>query len=267
MLIVDTAPLGPEYRNRPGVGTLRELRSCCEQLIGSGVIDQAIEIDYSESYRKRVYKKHFASPVRHTHNHRGYPILGSIFAIEESQADYVVHFDSDMLLHQDRNFSWIERGITLLHQYPEVISVLPLSGAPTVDGTLKQQQEVGEAYERDPGGFYRFKTFTSRVFLINRTRFNSLLPLRLKLPWISIIKNYMTTTNTLPPWEDIIGGRLEETSFIRVDLDSPLAWTLHPEDHGPEFVKALPRIIERVEEGWFPSGQAGYYDLQLELWH
>jgi hypothetical protein len=201
-----------------------------------------------------------------THNFRGYPILGSIFSIEEAKTDYLVHFDSDMLLYQHCGYSWIKEGIKLLQQHQEVISVIPLSGPPTGNGNLLQQTEVGEPYEHDPRGFYRFKTFTSRVFLIDRQRFERLLPLRLKLPLRSKIKNYLTRRNTLPPWEVMVGNRLEETSYIRVDLDSPHAWTLHPNVRGQEFFQALPSIIKKIEGGWYPPGQAGYYDLRLELW-
>lgn len=266
VLVVDIAPLGPEYRNRPGIGSLEDLRSRCEQLIATRVVDEAIEIDYSDTYRDRMYNKHFSNPLRHTHNYRGYPILGSIFAIEESNADYVVHFDSDMLLYQHENFNWIANGIELISKHKEIVSVLPLSGPPTHDGDLKQQEKVGEPYERDRRGFYRFKTFTSRVFLVNRSRFDGLLPLSIPLPQRALLENYTTRINTIPPWEEMISKKLELSPFIRVDLNSSLAWTLHPEDHGPEFVNALPDIIQKVELGWYPPRQAGYYDLQLMLW-
>src|SRR5512135_2363827 len=111
VLLVDTAPLGRRYRRRPGIGTAEELQVCCRQLIEAGIIDATAPIDYTPGYRRRLYRKHFVPPMRRTHSHGGYPILGSIAAIEESGADFLVHFDSDMLLYQAPGFSWIEEGI------------------------------------------------------------------------------------------------------------------------------------------------------------
>lgn len=266
ILVVDSAPLGNAYRDRPGVGTLDQLYACCTQLLSDGVVDKFIDIDYSKNYRNRVYKKHFGKSMWETHNFRGYPILGSIFSIEETESDYIVHFDSDMLFHQQSDYNWIEEGIKLLQKHQDVISVSPLSGPPTENGNLIQQTEVGELYEHDERGFYRFKTFTSRVFLIDRKRFDLLLPLQIKLPVKSRIKGYLTRKSLLPPWEDMVGNRLEKTLYFRVDLDSPKAWTIHPNLRSPEFFEALSDIIKKIEAGWYPSGQGGYYDLKLELW-
>jgi len=266
VLVVDTAPLGRRYARRPGIGTAEELRACCTQLVEAGIMDTVAPIDYSPQYRRRMYRKHFAGPMRQTHSNGGYPILGSIFAVEESRADFLVHFDSDILLHQDPGFSWIEEGIRLLRQHPDIVAVLPRSGPPSPDGRLRQQEERGERYERDPRGLYAFKTFTSRVFLIDRRRFERVLPLRPRMPVTDLLRNYLTARNTMPEWEVMVGYRLPETGMVRADLSSPQAWTLHPEDRGERFEAALPALIARIEAGNFPQGQGGYYDLLLDLW-
>jgi hypothetical protein len=43
-------------------------------------------------------------------------------------------------------------------------------------------------------------------------------------------------------------------------------WTLHTPDHGPEFLRMLPDIIDRVQKRDIPPLQAGDYDLNLPLW-
>jgi hypothetical protein len=267
VLVVDTAPLGRRYARRPGIGTMEELRACCAQLIDAGVIDAIAPIDYSPQYRRRMYRKHFAGLMRQTHSNGGYPILGSIFAIEESPADYLVHFDSDILLHQSPGFSWIEEGIRLLRAHPDLVAVLPRSGPPASDGRLRQQEERGEAYERDDArGIYCFKTFTSRVFVMDRRRFEQVLPLRPRMPITELLRNYLTARNTMPEWEVMVGWRVQERGLVRADLTSPHAWTLHPDDRGERFEAALPDVIARIEAGQFPPGQGGYYDLRLDLW-
>jgi len=265
-LMVDTAPLGRRYGRKPGIGTPEDLQACCTQLLEDGVVDALVPIDYSPAARRRIYRKHFAGLMRQTHSSGGYPILGSIQALEESRADYLVHFDSDMLLHQEPGFSWIEEGIELLRAHPDLLAVLPRSGPPRPDGRLRQQEETGEAYEPDARGLYCFKTFTSRVFLVDRRRFDRLLPLRPRLPMMELLQNYLTSQSTMPEWETMIGYRLKETAFVRADLSSTQAWTLHPDDRGERFETALPDLIARIEKGSYPAEQGGYYDLQLDLW-
>jgi len=213
-----------------------------------------------------MYRKHFAGPVRQTHSSGGYPILGSIFAVEECQADFLVHFDSDMLLHQDPDFNWISEGIKLLRQHRDLLAVLPRSGPPSRDGRLRQQEDTGEAFERDPRGIFRFMTFTSRVFLLERRRFERLLPLRPRMPLLELLRNYFTTRNRMPEWETMVGYRLKETGLVRADLDTTRAWTLHPNDRGERFEAALPKLIARVEAGNYPAEQGGHYDLLLDAW-
>lgn len=274
LLAVDTAPLSGDKVNRPGVGTLEQLRDYCDQLLAAGVVDKVVDIDYSPDYQKRIYQKHFGTRIRQSHNYKGYPILGTIFSIEEVPGDYVVHFDSDMLIHQQPDYSWIEEGIKLLQNYPDVMSVRPLTGPPKDDGEINQRVP----YEREPQGFYKFKFFSSRVYLSDRKRFDSLLPLPIfwrtyknkvlnGLPISLKTKlNYLTGKGQLDSWEVMVSNRLEETSYVRAVLDSPKAWTVHPKNREPEFIKALPKLIEKIEKGWYPPEQAGYYDLIFEHW-
>jgi hypothetical protein len=266
VLVVDTAPLGRRYRRRPNIGTLEDLQRCCRELVAAGLIDAIAPIDYSREYHRRIYRKHFAGPMRQTHSSGGYPILGSIFAIEESQAEFLVHFDSDMLLYQAPGYNWIEEGIRLMRQHPDLLAVLPRSGPPAEDDRLRQQEETGESYKRDPRGLFAFHTFTSRGFLMDRRRFQRVLPLRPRLPIIELLRNYLTAYNSMPEWEVMVGYRLRDLGMVRADLASRQAWTLHPDDRGERFEKALPQIIARVEAGDYPAEQGGRYDLVLDRW-
>ncbi|NET73698.1 MAG: hypothetical protein F6K62_22975, partial [Sphaerospermopsis sp. SIO1G2] len=120
--------------------------------------------------------------------------------------------------------------------------------------------------------------FGSRVYLIDRQRFDQFLPLNVL--WRSyknkILNNLPTTIKTilnnatgkgkLDSWEIMVSDKLEKTSYVRAVLESPLAWTLHPTVRTPEFLEALPEIIAKIESGWYPPEQAGYYDLILQHW-
>ncbi len=103
VLAVDTAPLSGEKVNRPGVGTMADLRKLTKILLKEGVVDRVVDINYDPEFHRRAFQKHFGTYIRYTHNYKGYPILGSIFKIEACRSDYMLHFDSDMLLHQKSN--------------------------------------------------------------------------------------------------------------------------------------------------------------------
>ncbi|NER79671.1 MAG: hypothetical protein F6K42_08825, partial [Leptolyngbya sp. SIO1D8] len=265
VLVVDTAPLSGDKVNRPGIGTMEQLRENCAQLIRQGVMDEFIDMDYSPSYQRHIYRKHFGTDrMRPTHNYKGYPILGSIFAIEEVPGDYILHFDSDILLHQKAGHSWIRAGIELLERRDDVMFVRPLSGPPNKGGKFFQKVP----YSADPEGFYRFKFFSSRVFLFQRKKFNELLPLPILwrgyqhqwMEWLpAAVLNEVEALfqrGSLDSWEVMISRKLETTDYVRATLTDPNAWTLHPIDRGPEFIHHLPEIIHRVEAGDFPQEQA-----------
>ncbi len=269
VLCVDTAPLSGEKRNRPGIGTMEQLRQCCDQLLQADVVDTIIDIDYSESYRQTVYRKHLGSPyIRLTHNYKGYPILGTIFSLEAVPGDYVLHFDSDMMLYQAPNHNWIADGIKLLETQPQVLFVRPLAGPPTAD----------TPNPTDPLAHATMKHFGSRAYLLQRQRFEQFLPLPiLWRPYRNRIfdylpnsaktaLNYLTGKGRLGSWEIMVTNQLAATDYVRANLTSPQAWTLHPIARGPAFIQALPNILRRVESGWYPPQQAGIYDLDEQLW-
>jgi hypothetical protein len=278
LLVVDAGELSEDYLRRPGIGTLEELRHCCDRLLQDGVMDRAVDIDFSLEYRDRIYAKHFKGKVQETHNYRGAPVLGYISCIEEAKGDYVLYFDCDMLLHQEPGFNWIAEGIELMEKHPEIVDVLPLASPPSEAGTAGQKayqncQVRGEL----PENFYELKRFTSRKFLLNRRRFEEFLPLqvswlpsRKKPRWlptaIALKLSALTGKGGLERWENMMSNRLRSTHYVRADLASEQAWTLHPRLHGADFVAALPKLIEKVEAGWYPPEQAGQYDLDLQPW-
>ncbi len=274
VLAVDTAPLMGDKVNRPGIGTMEQLRECTEKLLIAGVVDRVVDINYNSSDRDRLYRKHFGTSIRCTHNFKGYPILGSIFTIESCKSDYMLHFDSDMLLHQQPNYSWIEEGVQLMQQHPQMMFVRPLAGPPTKDGKIYQYI----AYETISEQFFKFKFFGSRVYLLDCKRFDRLLPLPViwhsyRNEWLNNLPvqlqtflNNMTGKGKLNSWEVMVSKKLEQTEYYRGDLTTPNAWTLHPKDRSSAFIQALPRIIARIEAGDYPPQQAGHYDLISELW-
>ena len=273
VLFIDTAPLTGDKVNRPGIGSMEQLRDYCDRLKRQGVVDRLVDMEYSDNYRRRLYRKHFGSALKPTHNWKGYPIFGTIFSLEETVGDYVIHFDSDMLLYQKPNHSWIEEAMALMQKRPEIIFVRPLAGPPRSDGQLHSRK----VYELDDG-FYRFKFFGSRTYLICKETFNRFLPIPVlwqgyKNTWLQRLPhpiltwlNHWTNRGKLDSWEVMVSKKLENTDFWRATLANPDAWTLHPITRDDTYIQALPSIINRIEAGGYPPEQAGHYDLILDLW-
>ncbi|HTQ41031.1 MAG TPA: hypothetical protein VMJ32_18600 [Pirellulales bacterium] len=264
ILLVDTAPLAKRYSQQPGLGSHADLIAACQRLQSAGSIDCYLEMDYSPVVRNKLYRKHFGRRLQHTHNFRGYPILGNLYALEIARGDYFLHFDSDMLMYQSVDFNWIDKGIELLERVPEALCVNPHPGPPRQDGLLQQGERH---YELDTRGFYKFWFFTSRRYLINRNRFFSTLPMAPKyLSWKRRLLSKLTRESPLWNWEVMVTEHMCSNGMLRADLCDSGAWTLHAPDHGEEFLAALPNVIPKVESGRFPPEQAGNYDLVLKHW-
>ena len=264
LLLIDTAPLPPRYDGIPGIGTLEEMLALGRDFIRTGVIDRIIEVRHTDPSQLAIYRSQHTRPVRHTRDHRGYPNLACALELALPQTDYLLHFDSDMLLHCAPGFDWVSHAIQLLEEHPDIIAVAPRPGPPTPDGSLTRQPA---GHVLDPAAFYRFKHFSTRRFLIDRRRFRRLLPIEPRSAsrrlWLESLFRFRSP---LEAWEVLISRALEKSMFFRADTGGGEAWTLHTPDHGAEFLWALPRIITRIERGDFPPAQAGDYDLQLRLW-
>jgi hypothetical protein len=262
-LVIDTAPLHKRYKNQCATDVDMFMNEA-KKLIDSAIIDSVHQVDYQKKISGPILRKHFGKNIKQTHNYRGAPIYPYLYAMEIARGDYFVHFDGDMILHQNADYNWIRSGIKLLQETPVVLSVSPLPGPPHQEKKLNQPNTN---YTYDPRGFYSFETFSSRVFLLQKTKYNSILPLEILFRNERFrFKSLLKRNRSLERWELMVGKRMASSGYIRADLSSPAAWSLHPTDHGEEFLDLLPSILKRVEKGIFPPGQAGNYDLKIDLW-
>ena len=240
--------------------------SCFTDLLRRLTRDQTVTrcVYLSEIATDRLAEKHFGSRVSTMRDHRSIPLLAWIVGIEAAQTDFVLHFDSDILLHQAPGHSWIRTGMTLMHEDPLAMFVSPLPGPPSCDGRLCAQ---ATAPTLDNQGNFRFKTFSSRRFLLSKQRFEKLLPTPLR--YISLKRRLLMQVgfgSAIRPWEYCVSCALQESKYYRVHLCSPKAWALHCPDHSQAWLRSLPAVIKRVEEGRYPSEQGGHYDLMLPAW-
>ena len=220
---------------------------------------------YSKDTSKHLNRVQFGYPYSETHCFRGYPIYGSIKQFFDTDADYILHLDSDMIFYEAPDFSWIQEGVKTMEENDDILCVLPRGGPPTHDNSLNQGTTP---YKTDvKRGLYLFKNFTSRHYLIHRERFLSLLPMKPTwLSWREPIKSRLFGAGKMLCWEKMVGDALGNSHFWRADLMTEQAWSLHPGDRSHEFYNLLPAIIQRINCNQFPEEQRGHFDLRLTDW-
>ena len=110
---------------------------------------------YSKYASKKLNRVQFGFPYTETHCFRGYPIYGSCKQFLDTDAQYILHLDSDMIFYETPGFSWIQEGVRIMEENPDILCVLPRAGPPTEDGSL--HQGTTEYRVDDNRGLYLFK--------------------------------------------------------------------------------------------------------------
>jgi len=258
LLVLDQLP-GARSPRLVNVESTRAL----SDLVQNGWIDRVVELREDDTRSRQACMEHFQKKLRHCRDHRGVPLLGWAVALQAASHDVVAYFDSDMLVHQEAGKSWISEAVEVMRKDSTAMFLAPLPGPPSPLGLLDQ----AECPQLDDRGNYRFKSFSSRRFLVSKSRLRQLLPVPpLYASWKRRIYGATGGPSPYLPWETCIDAALRASPFYRVHLSSPSAWSLHSPQHSPEWIAALPQIVAAVEKGSYPPDQAGHYDLQLDLW-
>jgi hypothetical protein len=224
-------------------------------------IDRYVELE--THLNTQIARKHFLERPRRLRDNRDIPLFGWITGIESAATEYVFHADCDILIHSKPVFSWVEEAILLMENDPSVLFVSPHPGPPSPEGIFRHDPPpIVDEHEN-----YRFKSFSSRRYLVNKKRFEQLLPLRsMHVSWRRKLAMHLGGSSSILPWETHVDWALRSSPFFRVHLRDTRAWALHCPDHGNLWRQNIAKLIAAVEDGAFPSSQAGHYDLILEDW-
>jgi hypothetical protein len=261
ILVLDTLPAS--HRAIEPANCPEPVLAAAEQLRQDQIIDRLVRLDEFHRTMGPIASKHFGRRVRWSRDCRGIPLFGWIAGLEASASTYHVHCDSDILLYQEEGYDWIGAGMDLLQQVEEILFIAPRPGPPAPSGMLIQSQP----YTEDSRGYFRFQTFSSRRYLADRRRFDRILPFQGRIAARRLLcRSLWRGCSPIVPWEILVNNQLRSSPYVRAHLSSVRAWSLHVPDHGREFCRRMDAIVEQVERGVFPAGQAGHYDLKLELW-
>src|SRR5262245_377693 len=255
----------PELQSSRDVDALQALG---DSLVRDRTIDRVLTLMPGDPWLAEVARKYSGRWIPESHDYGGRPITGYWAGIEAAKTRYVIHYDGDMFLHQDPGFDWAEHAIPFLEQQPDAVSATPRLAAPYASripyGDSASSHE-GVALAPVEGGWKQY-FFSTRVFLIDRQKFERYLPLargqilaeQLAVKWLrrgfprSAEKMYWTT----------VGG----AGGYRLVLSTENAWVLHPPWKPEWYAGLVPAIVECVANNRVPDAQLGKTELQTDAW-
>jgi hypothetical protein len=267
VLVLDTEKRQSKRFDAGWHDALASIRSLLNSIASDWDNVRVLEVDYRSETVDGVSRRFFDRPSIPAKDLRGGAFYAYFFGLAAAAHDHVFHLDSDVLLGGGSP-SWVSEAIVALETRREVVCVCPLSGPPAPDGLLRDQDAYAPVRER-PFRF-RFRDFTSRVFLGDRTRLALPdQPIRLShgVPWWARTRGLISRRSTFELPERLISLMMRERGLVRVDLlgDVPGLWTVHPVNRCQRFIEALPDIIARVECGEVTEPQLGRYDLHPSM--
>ena len=243
------------------------------------------QVDYGGDEAEAISARFFGGAPVPPKSHTGAPFYAYFHGLAAARFEHVLHMDSDMLFGGGSQ-AWVADAMALLEERRDVLFVSPLSGPPTHDGEIPAR--VLERNERWGGVFYgreeapvlahSYGDVSTRVFLVDVQRLESIAPLRLRRPGVggrfgrpsgsptTIREKLYKRLRRLPQpasCEDTLSGAMRAARLVRLDYlgREPGMWTLHPVGHSESFYRELPHLIERVERGDIPDAQRGDYDM------
>lgn len=252
---------GSRYRSEDFEAERARLQQILDRVCAGEPKARVVTVDYAAAARERVAREFMGGPYVPLQAYYGGPYYPYLYGLHAARADHVLHLDSDMLLGGGSQ-TWVREALALLARDRSVIACNPLPGPPTADGRLRTQQ--AERVEA-PYPAWRFRSLSTRVFLLDKRRFLSgelRVPL-LRPAWPKRVGAWIQYTEPYIALEDSLSAFMRACGLSRIDFlgEGGGLWTLHPVYRCPRFYRELPNLIARVESGDVPEGQRGDYDL------
>jgi hypothetical protein len=251
------------YRGRNFDEALEKLRWLVNDALKNYPQLEVANVDYSKAAQRAVARYFFDREAIPPKAWDGGPFYSYFYGLYATNAQYVMHFDSDMMFGGGSK-TWMQEAIACMEQRPEVLVVEPFPGPPRADGQIFGHECIKR--EDMPHPAYRFNHVSTRAFVIDLNRFKEKLG---KLPWVPASPLQKLKAGILghPPEvieaENLLSKALQRFDLYRIDMlgSPPGMWSLHPPYRSEEFYQRLPEFIRAVEAGAVPEGQRGHYDL------
>lgn len=284
----------------------QKIRLIAEKLKQEGYLDRIIYLTVENPILSKLSRKYLNNIVRQTHSAGGTGLMSYLAALELTNTRYLLHYDADMLIHQDNEYDWTIEAKNLLAQHPQAIAATPRTSP-----LFSQNKDITDApslnVERpiiSVKGGWRDDWFSSRCLLLDLSKLSDYYPLlQGNTALIHVFGKYLH--KIFPPHSGMLSLRTLIRSkkwwlkpkqlvktFIwryiypvypadfeillfktvgsrggwRLNLCSEKAWLLHPVSKPSKYIEILPQIIAAVEKGKVPLTQRGYANINLSEW-
>lgn len=101
--------------------------------LGSGLIDRVVRMDGEHKQLCALNEKYTGVASDATHDHHAHASAAYYLAWEAPRTRYVLHFDGDILIHEEPGSSWVGDALVALERNPKCLAVSPRI-APPQDG-------------------------------------------------------------------------------------------------------------------------------------
>lgn len=236
------------------------------QLLKENLFTKVYFLKPGDELFKKISKKYLNNIIKDTHGAGGTAQMAYWAGIELASTRYVIHYDGDMILHQETGFSWWEEATSKMNSEDNVIMAIPRNSPPTeLTLNLPTYFEGTEIIQKDD--YWLHNWFSTRIFVIDKLRLQKYLPLVTgKLYLQLLLRKILFRAFPLDP-EIILFRKLGlAKSQRRLILKSTKAWTLHPLTKPLEYINFLPQIYSKINNNIVPKNQLGKEDIELKEW-
>ncbi len=250
----------PEYSQK--VGKIIQIGKYFEE---SGLFKKVYYLKKEDKLINKLAKKYQHSFFSETHDSRAVTIMGYWAGIELAETRYVLHYDADMLIYQQKGYDWAIDAQAKMQSMPEIIISAPRNAPPsekTGDVPTFHQGRPIQSYE----DYWVNDWFAARCYLIDKEKLNSFLPLLRGKMLIEAIARKATNRSFPLAAEQIMFKRIGSLGGKRLILKTLDAWILHPVYKKENFTNALSKIFHLIDSNQVPENQKGWEDMKWEDW-
>jgi hypothetical protein len=219
---------------------LRQLEAQCSRWLKDGVVNRVARLEGESRRLRSLNEKYTGARTAFSHDHLGHASAAYYLGWEAARTRYVLHFDGDILFHQQPGHSWVRQAVATLEQNARRLAVSPRIAPPpersTVDTlvNLREMPQCGwmSTWPLEPvSEGWSSPWFSTRCHLLDRERLAALLPL--------------TPTRGRAAYQ-----RSHRCNAILTPLFAARCWTLPVPDHGPwnPVLRAVRKLGFKVPE-------------------
>lgn len=238
------------------------------ELQRAGHVDRIALLKPGDKIINDLSCKYLAGTTKNTHDYGGCGLMSYLAGIELAKSHFVLHYDADMLLFQEADYSWIQEAKWRMGSHRNIIAASPRIAPPfTASGGSSDAPSVHEGRPLEPidGGWLN-DWFSTRCFLLDRNKLRAYLPIVRNSLWIEVLLRKLIHRGYPLSPEIMLFKGPGKMGARRLNLSSPKAWLLHPTTKPATYIELLPEILNAISLGIHPKDQKGKSEIILDAW-